>query len=68
LLSSCCSTAAKPLGNKGNPSEAAEKPRSVFDHLRSVAEPSLGSAQGQVAEPSHSTDPMATEAAVGSSE
>jgi hypothetical protein len=56
------------LGNKGNPSEAAEKPRSVFDHLRSVAEPSLGSAQGQVAEPSHSTDPMATEAAVGSSE
>jgi hypothetical protein len=60
------SAAAKPLSSKGNPSTAVEKPRSVFDSLGPVIEPSLGSAYGQVVEPSHSTDLMATKAVVSS--
>jgi hypothetical protein len=55
------------LSSKGNPSAAAKKPRSVFDYLGPVTEPSLGSAHGQVVEPSHNTNPMATEVVVGSS-
>ncbi|KAJ6919805.1 hypothetical protein NC651_013682 [Populus alba x Populus x berolinensis] len=56
------------MGSKGNPSMASAKPCNVLYRLGLVTEPSLGSAEGQVAEPSHSCDTVSTEAVVASRE
>jgi hypothetical protein len=44
--SATASTVTRHIGNKGISSEASDKPRSVFDLLGPVAEPSLGSVEG----------------------
>ncbi|KAL9403803.1 hypothetical protein Peur_000775 [Populus x canadensis] len=44
--STTASTVIRHMGNKGISSEASDKPRSVFDRLGPVAEPSLGSVEG----------------------
>jgi hypothetical protein len=55
---------ASPLGKNNHPPIAANRGRSVFDRLGSVAEPNLGNAKGQIGESSQHYDPMTTEAAV----
>nr|TKR85204.1 hypothetical protein D5086_0000250570 [Populus alba] len=56
----------KPLGKKSNPPITTNRGRSVFDHLGTVIELSLGKTKGQIGETSQNYDPMTIEAAVAS--
>ncbi|KAJ6904288.1 hypothetical protein NC651_021428 [Populus alba x Populus x berolinensis] len=52
------------MGKKSHPPIVANRGRSVFDRLGSVAKPSLGKTKGQIGESSHSYEPMTTKVAV----